>query len=61
MFLTLPEINEPFVIDNRIPINQGGLYALVESCENAMKPLTSQNRIFDIQSKTTTVVNRRRN
>ena len=61
MFLTIPDSKTPFTIDNRIPINQGGLYALVESCENVMKPLTSKNRIFDIQSKTTTLVNRRGN
>ena len=61
MFLTIPDSKAPFVIDNRLPINQGGLYALVESCEDVMKPISKSNRIFDIQSKKTTMVNRRGN
>ena len=59
MFIMLPPISHPTVIDGRMSIKEGGLHALVESCYYPMNPLSSNNRIFEKKDKSVVVINRR--
>ena len=59
MFIMLPAFEKPVILDGRMSIKHGGLYALVESCYFPMEPLSSSNRIFEKKDKTVVVINRR--
>ena len=61
MFLKIPDMEFPISIDDRMTIEQEGLYALVESCSSPMNPLSKTNRIFDIKNKKAMITNRRGN